>query len=152
MKILSDSLRDPKMRVAQSQHGKRLGGRGQRENDASSSLATAPIVKEIYIEASTRTVLEFLTDEKKIQRWLTDSVMRLSVTADSKLRVRFKGEEIQSVSMTILVDGARAGAFLPRNTILGENSWAQSSVIEIELRPEGSGTALKLIHTHLGRS
>jgi hypothetical protein len=97
-------------------------------------------------------VLEFLTDEKKIQRWLTDSVMRLSVTADSKLRVRFKGEEIQSVSMTILVDGARAGAFLPRNTILGENSWAQSSVIEIELRPEGSGTALKLIHTHLGRS
>jgi uncharacterized protein YndB with AHSA1/START domain len=117
-----------------------------------SNVVTAPIVKEIYIDASPGTVVEFLTDEEKMKRWLTDPAMRLTITACRKLRVRFKGEEIERASMTIAVNGERAQAFLSSDTILDENRWAQSSVIEIEVRPEGSGSGLKLIHTHLERS
>jgi uncharacterized protein YndB with AHSA1/START domain len=120
--------------------------------NATNGLATAPIVKEIYIDASPRTVVEFITDEEKMKRWLTDSAMRLTVATRRKLRVRFKGERIHSASVTIVVNGERAEAFLSSDTILGENSWAQSSVIEIELRPKGSGTELKLTHAHLERS
>lgn len=144
---LSRCLQDRKMRVAQARLGKRLGGTGQGE----SRLATTPIVKEIYIESMPGTVLEFLTNEKKMKRWLTDAVMRSSFKSDGKLRVRLKGEEIQRATMTILVNPERAGASLSKDTIWGENSWP-FSVIEIEVRPEGSGTRLKLRHAHLPTS
>ena len=124
----------------------------QRENKARNSLATTPIVKEIYIEACPRTVLEFLTDEEKMERWLTDSVLRLSALADRKLLVRFKEQQIERASITIVVNCDRSGALLSTGTILSENSWAQSSVIEIEVRPEGSGTRLKLRHARLAKS
>jgi len=139
------------MRVAQARLGKRLGGTGQGESGPRSRLATTPIVKEIYIESMPGAVLEFLTNEKKMKRWLTDAVMRSSFKADGKLRVRLKGEEIQRATMTILVNPERTGASLSKDTILGENSWP-FSVIEIEVRPEGSGTRLKLRHAHLATS
>jgi uncharacterized protein YndB with AHSA1/START domain len=138
------------MRLAQSRQN--LGGTGEKENDAGSHPLTTPIIKEIYIEACPRTVLEFLTDEEKMARWLADSVMRLSGLEDRKLRVRFREEQIEQASITIVVNGGLVGALLPRDTIWDGNSWAQSSVIEIEVRPEGSGTRVKLMHAHLAKS
>jgi len=150
MKILRHCSRSRNVQVARRQPGQGLAGTVPQKVDARNGLATAPIVKEIYIDASPRTVVEFLTDEEKMKRWLTDSVMRLTVTACKKLHVRFKGEEIERASMTVVVNGDRARAFVSSESILGENNWVQSSIIEIEVRPEGSGTGLKLVHTHLG--
>lgn len=138
--------------MAQFQRDHGFGGIVSRANEAKKCLASTPVVKEIYIEASPKAVLEFLMDEDKLGRWLTDSVLRATVVSRRKLRVRFKGKRIECASVTILVNGERTGAFLSKDSILGENSWAQSSLIEIELRPEGSGTALKLTHAHVERS
>ena len=152
MRILRRCSRPRNVPAAQRQLGQSVGGTVPQKINARNGLAAAPIIKEIYIDAPPRTVVEFLIDEEKMKRWLTDSVMRLTVTAGRKLRVHFKQEEIERASITVAVNGDRARASLSSESILGENSWAQSSVIEIEVRPEGSGTGLKLIHTHLGRS
>ena len=152
MHIFRDCLQPRNLRVTQSQRDHGFGGIVSRENEAGNSLVSTPIVKEIYIEASPRTVLEFLMEEDKLGRWITDSVLRATVASRRKLRVRFKRKRIERASVTIVVNGERAGAFLSRDSILGESSWAQSSLIEIELRPEGSGTALKLTHAHVEKS
>jgi len=111
------------------------------------SLASDPLVKEIFIEAPPSVVFQFLTDPAMIIRW-----MGIQAEIDPKCggmyrlhlngREAILGEYLEVVANTRLVF-----------TWGWEKSWhsisAGSTRVEIDLQPDGKGTRARLSHRQL---
>ncbi len=126
----------------------RLDETVRAEQAGKSGVATVLIVKEIYIEAPLETVLEFLTDDAKIERWL-DVGSLLHRMADEKLRIRLRGKKVEWACMEIRLSEDLGLKPAAKKLFLRESIWTRPSVIEVDLRTEGAGTRLNLMHRHL---
>jgi uncharacterized protein YndB with AHSA1/START domain len=111
------------------------------------NVASDPIVKEIYIDASPSVVFQFLTDPKKMLRWMGIRA-EIDPKAGGIYRVEpngrdiIRGEYLEVVTDTRVVFtwGFEGG---------GYHVPAGSSRVEIDLTPEGRGTRLRLTHRGL---
>jgi uncharacterized protein YndB with AHSA1/START domain len=110
-------------------------------------MAASPIRKELYIEAPPELVFTFLTDPAKMARWLGTRV---------ELEPRPGGLFRMDPNRADVV----VGNFLevvPPSRVVFTWGWegadreipAGSTVVEIELEPEGDGTRLRLTHRDL---
>lgn len=112
-----------------------------------STAETAALQRELQIDASPETVWEFLVDPEKSVRW-----MGMNATFDA----RPGGEYRCSVIPGHTASGAFVELDAPRRLVFtwgwepGEDGAKAvppgSSVIEIELEPEGEGTRLRFTH------
>jgi uncharacterized protein YndB with AHSA1/START domain len=110
-------------------------------------MAADPIVKEIYIEASADLIFEYLTDPRKMIRWMgiqaelepkPGGLYRL----DPNGRDVIRGSYLEVVPYTRIVFSwgfEEPGHSLPTG----------STVVEITLEGKGKGTLLRLIHREL---
>jgi uncharacterized protein YndB with AHSA1/START domain len=120
--------------------------KGAAERGQETSLAFDLSVKEIYIEASPEIVFEFLTDPKKIVRWL-------EITAE--LEPRTGTFRVGPIGQH-LIRGAYLGV-IPNHRVvftwkaerIGRAAPARSFSVAIELNREGQGTRLRLSHRML---
>ena len=110
-------------------------------------MASDPIVKEIYIDAPPAVVFEFLTDPKKMIRWMgiraeidprPGGVYR--VVPNGRDVIRGEYLEVVADSRVVFTWGFEGG---------GYHVAAGSSRVEIDLTPEGRGTRLRLVHREL---
>jgi uncharacterized protein YndB with AHSA1/START domain len=111
------------------------------------SVASDPIVKEIYIDAPPSVVFQFLTDPQKMLSWMgiraeIDPQPGGIYRVDANGRDVILGEYLEVVkdSRVVFTWGFEGG---------GYNVQAGSSRVEIDLRPEGKGTQLRLVHREL---
>jgi len=110
-------------------------------------VASDPIVKEIYIEAPPEIVFEFLTDPRKFLRWMgvmaeldprPGGIFRVDPNRRDVIRGTYR--EVVPYSRVVFTWGwEEKGRDVP----------AGSTVVEIDLEPEGKGTRLKLTHRNL---
>ena len=110
-------------------------------------MASDPIVKEIYIEAPPSVVFKFLTDPLKMLRWMgiraeidprPGGIYRLDPNGRDIIRSEYV--EIVADSRVVFTWGFEGGGY----------SVAEgSSRVEIDLKPEGKGTRLRLTHCEL---
>lgn len=110
-------------------------------------MAPEPIVKSIYIEAPPEIVFEFLTDPPKVLRWMgitaeleprPGGIFRIDPNGRDVIRGTYL--EVAPYSRVVFTWGwEEEGRRVP----------AGSTVVEIDLEPEGKGTRLKLIHRNL---
>jgi uncharacterized protein YndB with AHSA1/START domain len=106
-----------------------------------------PIVKEIYIDAPPSVVFQFLTDPKKMIRW-----MGLRAEIDPKpggiYRVEPNGRDVIRGEYLEVVQDSRV-VFTWGFEGGGYHVAAGSSRVEIDLTREGKGTRLRLVHREL---
>ena|SRR5437879_169460 len=110
-------------------------------------MASDPIVKELYIDAPPSVVFKFLTDPTKMIRWMgiraeIDPKPGGIYRVDPNGRDVIRGEYLQVVtdSRVVFTWGFEGGVY---------NVAAGSSRVEIDLKPEGKGTRLRLTHREL---
>ena len=110
-------------------------------------MASEPVVKELFIDAPPEVVFEFFTDPGKMVQWLGIAA-QLEPRPGGLFRVDPTGKD------------ARCGTFLevvPHSRIVFTWGWerqgglvpAGGSRVEVDLRPSGSGTHLRLVHSRL---
>jgi uncharacterized protein YndB with AHSA1/START domain len=110
-------------------------------------VAAEPIVKEIYIDAPPRIVFEFLTDPVKMVRWMG---IRAEVEPkpggiyflDPNGRDVIRGSYVEVVPHSKIV-------FTWGWEDPGHSVPAGSTIVEVNLKPEGKGTHLRLVHREL---
>jgi uncharacterized protein YndB with AHSA1/START domain len=110
-------------------------------------VAADPVVKEIHIGAPPGTVFQFLTDPVKMLQWM-------GVRAD--LQPRPGGIYFLSPNGREIIRGSYLEV-VPNSKIVftwgfdqpGHSVPAGSTVVEIELKPKGDGTLLRLTHREL---
>ena len=111
------------------------------------TLASEPLIKEIFIEAPPSVVFQFLTDPTKIIRWMgiraemdpnCGGVYRLHLNR----REVILGEYLEVVADTRLVFSWEWES--PSHGIS-----AGSTRVEIDLEPDGKGTRARLSHRQL---
>jgi uncharacterized protein YndB with AHSA1/START domain len=105
------------------------------------------IVKEIYIDAPPSAVFKFLTDPKKMTRWMgiraeidprPGGIYRVEPNGRDVIRGEYL--EVVADSRVVFTWGFEGGGYkVP----------AASSRVEIDLTPEGKGTRLRLTHREL---
>ena len=110
-------------------------------------MTTEPIVKEIYIDAPPSVVFKFLTDPKKMTRWMgiraeIDPRPGGMYRVEPNGRDVIRGEYLEVVadSRVVFTWGFEGGGYKVQ---------AGSSRVEIDLTPEGKGTRLRLTHREL---
>ena len=115
-----------------------------------STTEKVTLEREVTIAASPETVWEFLVDEKKVARW-----MGQSVSFDARPGGAYRNE--------VIPGHVAAGEFVelePPNRLVYTWGWepgaegpnpvpSGSSTVEIELVPEGDGTLLRFTHRDL---
>lgn len=110
-------------------------------------MAGEPIIKEVYIEASPEIVFEFLTDQEKFLKW-----MGIAAELDPKpggiFRIDPNGRDVIRGMYLEVVPFSRV-VFTWGWEEKGHRVPAGSTVVEIELKPEGNGTRLRLTHRSL---
>jgi uncharacterized protein YndB with AHSA1/START domain len=102
--------------------------------------ASASIVKEIYIEAPPEMVFEFLTDPKKIARWLGMRAELESCTR--KFRV---GQHMICGTYLGIIPNRRV-VFTWKSERIDQMASTGTSSVEIELHREGHRTRLRWSH------
>jgi uncharacterized protein YndB with AHSA1/START domain len=110
-------------------------------------VASEPIIKEIYIEASPKIVFEFLTDPQKILRWMGVSA-HLEPTPGGVFQIDPNGRDLIRGTYLEVVPHSRV-VLTWGYVEEGHRVPAGSTVVEIELKPEGKGTRLRLTHRDL---
>jgi uncharacterized protein YndB with AHSA1/START domain len=110
-------------------------------------VAPEPIVKEMYIEAPPSVVFEFLTDAAKMTRW-----MGISVEIDPRpggiYRVDANGVDvIRGAYVEVIRDSRVVFTWGWERSERGFPAGATR--VEIDLKPEGKGTRLRLTHREL---
>jgi uncharacterized protein YndB with AHSA1/START domain len=110
-------------------------------------MTSEPIVKEIYIDASPSVVFKFLTDPKKMTRWMgiraeidprPGGIYRVEPNGRDVIRGKYL--EVVADSRVVFTWGFEGGRYkVP----------AASSRVKIDLTPEGKGTRLRLTHREL---
>jgi uncharacterized protein YndB with AHSA1/START domain len=114
------------------------------------ATATTPanaIERELRIEASPEIVFSYFTDPKKIVMWMGREV-RAEARPGGKFEVDYnlmdnmRGEYLEVVPNTRVV-------FSWGWATLGEQTPPGKSKVEVTLRPDGSGTILRLVHSGL---
>lgn len=109
-----------------------------------------PLVKEIFINAAPSVVFKFLTDAKKMIRW-----MGIAAEIDPKpggiYRLDPNGRDvILGKYLEVIPDSRVVFTWGWENPTPGMPAVpAGSTQVEIDLQPEGAGTRLKLIHRNL---
>ena len=110
-------------------------------------MPSEPIIKEIYIDAPPSVVFKFLTDPKKMLRWMgiraeIDPRPGGIYRVDSNGRDVIRGEYLEVVtdSRVVFTWGFEGGAY---------SVAAGTSRVEIDLIPQGKGTRLRLTHREL---
>jgi uncharacterized protein YndB with AHSA1/START domain len=102
------------------------------------------IVKEIYIDAPAPLVYSFLTEPAKVVQWIgldadvnprPGGLFRLPMVGSDVMRGNFV-EVVPNSKVTFTWGFEGEGHALP----------AGSTLVEITLKPEGTGTRLKLVH------
>lgn len=110
-------------------------------------MASDPIVKELYIDAPPSVVFKFLTDPTKMIRWMgiraeidpkPGGIYRVDPNGKDVIRGEYL--EVVTDSRVVFTWGFEGG---------GYNVAAGSSRVEIDLKPEGKGTQLRLTHREL---
>ena len=110
-------------------------------------MSSDPLVKEIYIEAPPAVVFEHLSDPAKMIRWMgiraeIDPRPGGAFRLDPNGRDVIDGEYIEVVpnSRVVFTWGWKGeGRVVP----------AGSTRVEIDLKPEGKGTRVRLVHREL---
>jgi uncharacterized protein YndB with AHSA1/START domain len=110
-------------------------------------VAADPIVKEIYIEAAPEVIFEFLTDPKKMVRWMGVSA-DLNAKPGGIYRVDPNGRDVIRGSYLEVVPHSKI-VFTWGWEEAGRGVAAGSTVVEIHLKREGAGTRLRLTHRDL---
>jgi len=110
-------------------------------------LASAPLIKEILIEAPPAVVFQFLTDPTKIIRW-----MGIRAEIDPKIggtyRLHLNGREvILGEYLEVVPDTRLVFTWRWEEPWLGVS--ARSTRVEIDLLPDGEGTRARLSHRQL---
>jgi uncharacterized protein YndB with AHSA1/START domain len=110
-------------------------------------MTSEPIVKEIYIDAPPSVVFQFLTDQKKMIRWMgiraeidprVGGIYRVEPNGRDVIRGEYL--EVVADSRVVFTWGFEGGGY---KVPVG------SSRVEIDLAPEGKGTRLRLTHREL---
>lgn len=110
-------------------------------------MTSEPIVKEIYIDAPPSVVFKFLTDPKKMIRWMgiraeidprPGGIYRVEPNGRDVIRGEYL--EVVADSRVVFTWGFEGGGYKVQ---------AGSSRVEIDLTPEGKGTRLRLTHREL---
>ena len=119
--------------------------------DTTPSAAPDPIVREVRIEAAPDTVFDFFVDPAKLNRWLAEESTldprpgglnrQVHVGGDGG-RYEMRGEFVE-------VDRPRKVAFTWGWTHEDMGLPPGSSLVEVTLEPDGSGTQLRLVHRDL---
>jgi uncharacterized protein YndB with AHSA1/START domain len=109
--------------------------------------ADKPIEKSIYIEASSEEVFEFLTDARKMLRWIGTDV-QVEAKPGGIFRVVPNGVDVIRGQFLEVVPHSKV-AFTWGFEGDGHTVPAGSTEVEITLRPEGKGTRLQLVHRRL---
>ncbi len=110
-------------------------------------MADNPIVKEIYIEAPPELVFEYLTDPKKMIRWMGLSA-ELEPKPGGLYRLDPNGRDLIRGSYLEVVPYSRI-VFTWGFEEPGHAVPPGSSAVEITLEPKEKGTLLRLIHREL---
>lgn len=110
-------------------------------------MASEPLIKEIYIEAAPEIVFEFLTDPKKMIRW-----MGLTVDIDPRpggiYRLDPNGRDVIRGTYIEVVPNSRI-VFTWGFEGTGHAIDAGATMVEITLQPKDNGTQLRLVHREL---
>jgi uncharacterized protein YndB with AHSA1/START domain len=110
-------------------------------------MTSEPIFKEIYIDAPPSVVFKFLTDPKKMTRWMglraeidprPGGIYRVEPNGRDVIRGEYL--EVVTDSRVVFTWGFEGGGYKVQ---------AGSSRVEIDLTPEGKGTRLRLTHREL---
>lgn len=110
-------------------------------------MASEPIVKEIYIEASPETIFEFLTNQEKFLRWMGVRA-ELDARPGGVFRVDPNGRDIIRGTYLEVAPPSRV-VFTWGWEEKGHRVPAGSTRVEIELKRAGNGTWLRLTHRDL---
>lgn len=110
-------------------------------------MTAEPLGKDIYIEAPPEVVFEFLTDPLKMVRWMGIQA-ELDPRPGGIYRLDPNGRDV--------IRGSYLNVVAPSKIVftwgweeVGHRVPAGSTVVEINLEPEGKGTRLRLIHREL---
>lgn len=110
-------------------------------------MAAEPLVKEIYIEAPPEVVFGFLTDPVKMVRWMGIGA-ELEPRPGGIYRLDSNGRDVVRGKYLEVVPNSRI-AFTWGWEEHAHSVAAGSTIVEINLEPEGKGTRLRLTHREL---
>jgi uncharacterized protein YndB with AHSA1/START domain len=110
-------------------------------------VAADPLVKEIYIEAPPEVVFSFLTDPAKMIRWMGISA-ELDPRPGGIYRLDPNGGDIVLGKYLEVVPNSRV-VFTWGFERHAHDVSPGSTIVEIDLTAEGSGTRLRLTHREL---
>ena len=110
-------------------------------------MASDSLTKEIYIEAPPSVVFAFLTDPKKMIRWM-GLVAEIDPRPGGIYRLDPNGRDLIRGEYVEVVPGKRI-VFTWGFEEPGHKIPAGSTRVEIDLKPEGKGTRVVLVHREL---
>ncbi|ODU02289.1 MAG: hypothetical protein ABS81_18035 [Pseudonocardia sp. SCN 72-86] len=115
---------------------------------------TEPVVREIEIDAMPETVFAFFVEPAKLTRWLADEAVLDPRTGGLCVQVhpgeeRGSGGPFHMSGRFVEVDPPRRVVFTWGFTEPEVGVPPDSSTVEVTLRPNGSGTTVRLVHRGL---
>jgi uncharacterized protein YndB with AHSA1/START domain len=111
------------------------------------SVETKTVEREIKVNAAPETVFSYLVEEAKLRRWMSiggtwdprpGGAYRIEMTKEDIASGKYV--EVQAPSRVVFTWGWEGPESVTK---------PGSSTVEITLRPEGSGTLVKLVHRDL---